>query len=212
MKKIIDTLAQYRLVPVIEIDDVAKAKTLANLLVECDLPVAEVTLRSPQALAALAAMKESQPGLLVGAGTVLSAEQAAHAKEAGADFLVSPGLNPTVVQAAGKLGIPMIPGVNNPSQIEQAMSLGLSAIKFFPAEASGGVAFLKAILAPYANLVVMPTGGINVTNLLDYLTISQVLCCGGSWFVNKKLIQNGDFEQIRALLESAQQLMAGAGK
>ena len=201
MNAIVESLARYRLVPVIEIDQAKQAEPLARLLVECGLPVAEVTLRSAEALDALDRMKRSQPELLIGAGTVLTADQAVQAKEAGADFLVSPGLNPIVVHKAMDLNLPMIPGVNNPSHIEQAMSLGLSAIKFFPAEASGGVAFLKAILAPYKGLSVMPTGGINADNLKDYLSIPQVFACGGSWFVKKELIQQGDFEQIKHLLQ-----------
>ncbi len=203
MSAIVEKLKQYRLVPVIEITDVERAKPLAGLLVTGKLPVAEVTLRSPEALDSITVMKEAQPDLLIGAGTVLTVEQAVQAKEAGADFLVSPGLNPVVVEKALEIGLPMIPGVNNPTHIEQAMSLGLEAIKFFPAEASGGVAFLKAILAPYKDISVMPTGGVNESNLSQYLSIPQVFACGGSWFVNKTMIQQGDFALMQDLLQSA---------
>ncbi|WP_196160737.1 bifunctional 4-hydroxy-2-oxoglutarate aldolase/2-dehydro-3-deoxy-phosphogluconate aldolase [Reinekea sp. G2M2-21] len=207
MSLLIDELSKHRLVPVIDLDDVHLAAWLADLLVELELPVAEVTLRSKSAIEVLGAMKTRQPSLLVGAGTVLSPQQSDEAKAAGADFMVSPGLNPKVVEAVLKNDIPMIPGVNNPSQIEQAMSLGLSAVKFFPAEASGGVGFLKAILAPYRELKVMPTGGINLSNIRSYLELPQVFACGGSWFVNKNLIESGDRYRIGEMIIQAKMLI-----
>jgi 2-dehydro-3-deoxyphosphogluconate aldolase/(4S)-4-hydroxy-2-oxoglutarate aldolase len=203
MRNIIDMLEPYKLVPVIEIDSVDRAKKLADVLVSHNLPVAEVTFRTANADKALAAMKKAQPDMLVGAGTVLSTNQVDLAIESGADFLVSPGLNQKVVAYALAKGIPMLPGINNPSLIEQAMELDLQAVKFFPAEASGGVPFLKAILAPYRSIRIMPTGGISLVNLCEYLAIPAVFACGGSWIVKSQDLESGNFEQIGTLVDAA---------
>ena len=210
MSSLVDQLAQFKVVPVIEINVLESAAPLANALVENGLPVAEVTFRSEIAAEALAIMKKTRPELLVGAGTVLTTEQMDKAIAAGADFIVSPGFNPKIVQYSQQRSIVMIPGVNSPSQIEQVMELGLTAVKFFPAEATGGVKFLKAILAPYKNIKVMPTGGINAANILDYLALPAVFACGGSWMVDKNLLDAGDFETLGGLIAEASAVVAKA--
>ncbi|AJQ93214.1 bifunctional 4-hydroxy-2-oxoglutarate aldolase/2-dehydro-3-deoxy-phosphogluconate aldolase [Gynuella sunshinyii] len=210
MSSLADQLAQFKVIPVIEISVLSSAAPLADALMQNGLPVAEVTFRSDIAAEALAAMKAAQPELLVGAGTVLTTEQVDKAIAAGADFIVSPGFNPKIVQYCQQQSVAMIPGVNSPSQIEQVMELGVTAIKFFPAEATGGVKFLKAILAPYRNIRVMPTGGINAANILDYLALPAVFACGGSWMVDKKLLDAGDFDTLGKLIADARAVVEKA--
>jgi 2-dehydro-3-deoxyphosphogluconate aldolase/(4S)-4-hydroxy-2-oxoglutarate aldolase len=148
-------------------------------------------------------MSEKYPEMLVGAGTVLNIEQVDRAVAAGAKFIVSPGLNPKVVSYCMEKGIPVCPGTCTPSEMEQAMDLGLDTVKFFPAEPSGGVKFIKAVAAPYTMLKFMPTGGVNASNVRDYLTYDKILCCGGSWMVKNSLIEAGDFDKIRDLTREA---------
>lgn len=210
MNVITNLLKPFRVIPVIDLDRVDDGEWLADVLVEAGLPVAEVTLRSANAMQVLAAMKHRQPMLCVGAGTVLTVEQVNQVAALGADFAVSPGLNPTVVQAAQQIGLPMIPGINNPSDIERALSLDLTTVKFFPAEASGGVAFLKAILAPYRMISVMPTGGISPENLKDYLKLPQVIACGGSWFVKSDLVKARNAQTLNDMISSALAIAADA--
>lgn len=145
--------------------------------------------------------------MLIGAGTVLNREQAVAAKEAGATFIVSPGLNPNTVKACQQIGIDIIPGVNNPSTIEAALELGLTTLKFFPAEASGGVNMVKSLLAPYADIQLMPTGGINSKNIRDYLSIPRVLACGGTWMVDKRLIEEKNWPELANLTREAVELV-----
>ncbi|EAR08313.1 bifunctional 4-hydroxy-2-oxoglutarate aldolase/2-dehydro-3-deoxy-phosphogluconate aldolase [Reinekea blandensis] len=203
MNTILDLLKPFRIIPVVDLNDVADGEWLADQLIDAGLPVAEITLRSPNALAVLSAMKQRQPDLCIGAGTVLTADQARQVKSLGADFAVSPGLNPAVVSTAQQINLPMIPGVCTPSEIERALSMDITAVKFFPAEASGGVAFLKAVLAPYGMMSVMPTGGINPDNLSSYLSIPQVMACGGSWFVKPELIRARKAKDIINLIKTA---------
>jgi 2-dehydro-3-deoxyphosphogluconate aldolase/(4S)-4-hydroxy-2-oxoglutarate aldolase len=141
--------------------------------------------------------------MLIGAGTVLNREQVIAAKEAGATFIVSPGFNPNTVKACQELNIPIIPGINNPSAIEAALEMGLTTLKFFPAEASGGTAMIKALLAPYTQVRLMPTGGISIHNIRDYLAIPRVIACGGSWMVDKKMIADKQWEEIGRLTREA---------
>ncbi|MGL4914761.1 MAG: bifunctional 4-hydroxy-2-oxoglutarate aldolase/2-dehydro-3-deoxy-phosphogluconate aldolase, partial [Aeromonas allosaccharophila] len=141
-----------------------------------------------------------------GAGTVLNREQVIAAKEAGATFIVSPGFNPNTVKACQELDIPIIPGVNNPSTIEAALEMGLTTLKFFPAEASGGAAMIKALLAPYTQVKLMPTGGISTHNIGEYLAIPRVIACGGSWMVDKGLIEKKDWQEIGRLTRAAVKL------
>lgn len=194
-------LSNLKVVPVISIDNAQDILPLGKVLVENGLPVAEITFRSEAAAEAIRLLRDAYPEVLIGAGTVLSEAQVIEAKSAGADFIVSPGLNPSTVKACQKHRITIIPGINNPSLVEQALELGVDTVKFFPAEASGGLAMLKSLLGPYQQIKVMPTGGINQTNIHDYLALPAVLACGGTWMVDKSLINDGAWEEIGRLVK-----------
>lgn len=209
MDAIVRKLGDFGLVPVIKIDDAKDAVPLAKALCEGGLPVAEVTFRTAAAKEAIAAMVKAFPEMLVGAGTVLNEEQVDAALEAGAKFIVSPGLNPNTVRYCQKKNVPILPGCATPSDVERAIELGLDVVKFFPAEANGGLPVIKAMSAPYGNLMFMPTGGINEKNLASYLAFPKILACGGSFMVDDKMIKAGDFEGIRALTQKAVQTMLG---
>lgn len=203
---VFQTLARYRLVPVIALDHADDAGPLADALIAGGLPIAEVTFRTDAAAASIRAMA-GREGMLVGAGTVLTIAQVEEALDAGATFIVSPGLNPKVVKRALDLGLAVCPGVVTPSEIERAMDLGLSVVKFFPAEAMGGVNTLQAVAAPYRMMRFIPTGGVGPENLMHYLTLKQVLACGGSWMVSPSLYQDGDFSKVQRITEHAVQLV-----
>ncbi|MBY8029119.1 bifunctional 4-hydroxy-2-oxoglutarate aldolase/2-dehydro-3-deoxy-phosphogluconate aldolase [Vibrio fluvialis] len=192
-------LQQIKIVPVIAINDAAHAVPLAKVLVENGLPCAEVTFRTDAAQESIRLMRDAYPDLLIGAGTVLTTQQVDQAISAGADFIVSPGLNPTTVKYCQQRGIAIVPGVNNPSLVEQAMELGLKTLKFFPAEPSGGVAMLKALSAVYP-VQFMPTGGVNPRNVADYLAIPSVVACGGTWMVPSDLMDSGNWDEIASLV------------
>ncbi|EKO5151635.1 bifunctional 4-hydroxy-2-oxoglutarate aldolase/2-dehydro-3-deoxy-phosphogluconate aldolase [Vibrio fluvialis] len=192
-------LQQIKIVPVIAINDAAHAVPLAKVLVENGLPCAEVTFRTDAAQESIRLMRDAYPDLLIGAGTVLTTQQVDQAISAGADFIVSPGLNPTTVRYCQQRGIAIVPGVNNPSLVEQAMELGLKTLKFFPAEPSGGVAMLKALSAVYP-VQFMPTGGVNPRNVADYLAIPSVVACGGTWMVPSDLMDSGNWDEIARLV------------
>ena len=185
------------LIPVIRLDRVEDAAPLAKALSEGGLPVAEVTFRTACAADAIREMKRACPDMLVGAGTVLIAEQVDAAIEAGAEFIVSPGLNPDVVEYCLEKEIPVIPGCATPSEVEAAISYGLTTVKFFPAEAAGGVKMIRAMSAPYSGIRFMPTGGITLENIGSYLACPAVLACGGSFTVSDTDLKNGDFAAIR---------------
>lgn len=211
MNKVLDEIYRIGIVPVIALNDVKDAKPLAAALIEGGLPCAEVTFRTDAAEEAIRIMTKEFPDMLVGAGTVLTVEQVDRAVDAGARFIVSPGLNPEVVRYCVEKEIPVCPGTSNPSDIEQAIALGLDTVKFFPAEASGGIAMIKAMSAPYTNMKFMPTGGINAKNMNDYLSFDRIIACGGSWMVKGDLIKAGDFEKIRSLTLEAVNNMLGFG-
>ena len=192
-----------KVIPVIAIEQAEDIIPLGAALANNGLPVAEITFRSAAAVEAIRLLRQSQPEMLIGAGTVLNREQVIAAKEAGATFIVSPGFNPNTVKACQELDIPIIPGVNNPSTIEAALEMGLTTLKFFPAEASGGSAMIKALLAPYTQITLMPTGGISTHNINEYLAIPRVIACGGSWMVDKKLIAEKQWEEIGRLTREA---------
>jgi len=198
-----EQLAAVRLVPVIVINDVSKAVPLAKALCEGGLPCAEVTFRTAQAADAIRAIADELPEMLLGAGTVLTTAQVDKAVAAGAKYIVAPGLNPEVVKYCQSLNIPMLPGVCTPTEVEQGLSLGLGALKFFPAEAAGGVNMLKSLAGPYGGVKFMPTGGITQKNLKEYLSIKSVFACGGSWMVKDELIAAGDFAKITELTREA---------
>ncbi|WP_299014234.1 bifunctional 4-hydroxy-2-oxoglutarate aldolase/2-dehydro-3-deoxy-phosphogluconate aldolase [uncultured Photobacterium sp.] len=204
---LLDKLKAFKVIPVIQINNVERAVPLAKTLVENGLPVAEVTFRTEGAAEAIRRMREAYPEMCIGAGTVLNAEQVDRAKAAGAEFIVAPGLNPNTVRYCQQQNIPMVPGVNNPSQIEQALELGLTFLKFFPAEASGGINMIKALLAPYVDVSMMPTGGIGKANVRDYLAIDRVVCCGGTWMVSPALIESADWDGIGRLVHEAVELV-----
>lgn len=198
----IEQLAQHRLVPVIALDDAADAEPLAAALVAGGLPVAEVTFRTTAAAESIRRMA-ARGDLLIGAGTVLTPQQVDEAQSAGASFLVSPGLNPRVVQHARSVGLPIVPGVCTPSDVERALDLGVTTLKFFPAESFGGLGTLKAIAAPYGGVRFVPTGGIGPENLAAYLAFKPVVACGGSWMVKPSLYAAGDFASVENAVREA---------
>jgi 2-dehydro-3-deoxyphosphogluconate aldolase/(4S)-4-hydroxy-2-oxoglutarate aldolase len=201
--EIVDRLRQHRLVPVIVIDDPKAAPALGRALAAGGLPCAEVTFRTIGARASIERMVAECPDVLVGAGTVLTREQAMEAEKAGARFIVSPGFGPAVVDYCLERGIPVFPGVATPTEIELAMSRGLRILKFFPAEPLGGVKYLKAISAPYASVEFIPTGGVGLLNLAEYLRIPCVVACGGSWVAPPERIAEGDFKEIENAVRGA---------
>lgn len=207
MNELTKKLSLMGIVPVIVINDAKDALPLAKALTEGGLPCAEVTFRTAAAKDAIKAMSEAYPEMIIGAGTVLTPEQADTAVEAGAKFIVTPGLNPEVVRHCLAKGYPIVPGINNPSGIEQAMSLGLDTVKFFPAENSGGVAMLKAMSGPYGGVNFMPTGGISNDNLKDYISFNKIFCVGGGWIAPAKQIDAKDFDGIKRNVEEAVKAM-----
>ena len=203
MKEVIKKIEDTKIIPVVVLEDAADAKALADALCKGGISCAEVTFRTAAAKEAIKIMTESHPEMFVGAGTVLTTEQVDEAVEAGAKFIVSPGLNPEVVEYCKKINVAIIPGVMTPSEIEKAISLGLDVVKFFPAEAAGGIKMIKAMSAPYGSIRFMPTGGINALNITDYLSFNKVIACGGSWMVTKDLVKAGRFDEIEKLTREA---------
>ena len=208
MNEVFEKIGALRLVPVVKIENSQDAVPLGRALLEARLPIAEITFRTAAAEAAIRALTAELPELLVGAGTVLSVDQVKSAVDAGACFMVAPGFNPTVVDYCVEHNISVVPGVNNPSQIERALERKLKVVKFFPAEASGGLPFLKAVAAPYSDILFLPTGGINLQNLLTYLSFPRVIACGGSWMVETALTSAGNFEEIERRSREAVAAMA----
>ena len=209
MNQVLDEISKIGIVPVVKLDRVEDASPLAKALCDGGLPCAEVTFRTSCAAQAIKIMTTNYPNMLVGAGTVLTIEQAEQAIQAGAKFIVSPGLSPKVVTYCIKNNIPVTPGCANPSDIEQAIELGLDVVKFFPAEAAGGLSMIKAMSAPYVNMKFMPTGGIHAKNLIDYLDFKKVIACGGSWMVKDDFIKSGDFKKITELTKEAVSVLLG---
>ena len=209
MNEVLEKIQKIGIVPVVVLDDAKDAAPLAKALCEGGLPCAEVTFRTAAAEESIRIMAKEFPDMLVGAGTVLTTEQVDRAVNAGAKFIVSPGLNPTVVKYCVDKGIPVTPGTSNPSDVEMAISLGLDVVKFFPAEQAGGINMIKAMAAPYTQMKFMPTGGINAKNINSYLAFDKILACGGSWMVKKDLVAAGEFDKIRDLTKEAVQTMLG---
>ncbi|EKO3397973.1 bifunctional 4-hydroxy-2-oxoglutarate aldolase/2-dehydro-3-deoxy-phosphogluconate aldolase [Vibrio fluvialis] len=207
MKTLNEQLRDIKVVPVIAIKDANKAVKLAEVLIENGLPCAEVTFRTEQAALAMKNMREAFPDMLIGAGTVLTTAQVDQAIEAGVDFVVSPGFNPTTVKYCQQRGVTIVPGVNNPSLVEQAMEMGLDTLKFFPAEPSGGIAMLKALTAVYP-VSFMPTGGVSPSNVKNYLAIPAVLACGGTWMVPNDLIDNEKWDELAVLVKEVAGIIA----
>ena len=203
MTEVFEQFRKTGIIPVVVLDDAHDAAPLSKALIEGGLPCAEVTFRTDAAAEAIGIMSHEFPGLLVGAGTVLTPGQAEQAIEAGAKFIVSPGLNPDVVKYCIDRDVPVTPGTQTPTEMEAAMRLGLSVVKFFPAEPAGGLSMIKAVAAPYTRLSFMPTGGINAENVRDYLRYDRIIACGGSWMVKKELIKAGRFDEVKRLVKEA---------
>ena len=209
MNDMIKELYSIGLIPVIKIENADDAVPLAKALIDGGLPAAEITFRTPCAAEAIKRITDAYPEMLVGAGTVLTTEQVDAAIAAGSKFLVSPGLNPKVTAYCLSKGVPMLPGCSNPSDVEAALELGLTTVKFFPAEAAGGLKMLKAMAAPYGQLTFMPTGGISADNLLDYLKFNKIIACGGSFMVADDLVKDKKWDEITALTKNAVKTMLG---
>jgi 2-dehydro-3-deoxyphosphogluconate aldolase/(4S)-4-hydroxy-2-oxoglutarate aldolase len=209
MNKTLEQIGLLGIVPVIAIEKAEHAEPLAQALADGGLPVAEVTFRTAAARDAIARIASRFPNMLLGAGTVLTIDQVKAARDAGAKFIVAPGLNRNVVEYCVSQDIPVTPGVSTPSDVEAALELGLDVVKFFPAEAAGGLAFLKALAGPYGKVKYIPTGGIDESNLLAYLRFPKTLACGGSWMVKAEMINTGKFGEIKALTSRAVSLMLG---
>lgn len=207
-KNLTEIIANVKLVPVIKLNDPKDAIPLVDALVAGGLSVAEITFRTAAAPEAIASVRKERPDVLVGAGTVLTIEQAQKAIDSGASFVVSPGFNPTVVDYCIEKGMPVFPGVTSPTEVEMGLARGLKVLKFFPAEASGGVAMLKALSAVY-EVRFMPTGGVSDKNVLSYLALKNVIACGGSWMVKPELIEAGRFDEITEITRKAVELVKG---
>lgn len=207
--EVIEQFQKLGIIPVVKINDAKDAMPLGKALCEGGLPVVEVTFRTEAAEEAIRLMVNAYPNMLVGAGTVLTTKQVDRAIEAGAKFIVSPGLNPKIVRYCQERNIVIIPGASTPSEIEMVLELGLDVVKFFPAEASGGLAKIKAMAAPYTKVKFMPTGGITENNILSYLNFSKVIACGGTWMVSEVLINEGNFEEVKRLTREAVNKMLG---
>ena len=195
------------IIPVVVLNRVDDAEPLADALVKGGLPCAEVTFRTDAAEEAIRQISKKFPAMLVGAGTVLNIEQVDRAIGAGARFIVSPGLNPKVVEYCIKKNYPVCPGIMTPTELEVALGFGLDVVKFFPAENAGGLKMIKAMSTPYTMMKFMPTGGINATNVRDYLACDKILACGGSWMVKGDLVAAGKFDEIQKLTKEASDIV-----
>lgn len=206
---LVNELENVGIVPVIKLDNVNDAEKLAKALRDGGINCAEVTFRAKGAEEVICRMTKAYPDMLVGAGTVLTCEQADAAIKAGAKFCVAPGLNPKVVKHCLDKGVPFAPGLSSASEIEQALELGLDFAKFFPAEQAGGLAYIKAVCGPYTTMRFMPTGGVTADNLNGYLAYKKIVCCGGSWIVPPALLNAGDWAGITKLCREAIDKMLG---
>ena len=206
---ILEKLSLAGLVPVIALNDANDAVPLCKALADGGLPVAEITFRTAAAEESIRRVHEELPEVILCAGTVLTTDQAERAVKAGAAAIVSPGLNPEVVRWCIDHNVPVCPGTSNPSDIEVALSFGLKAVKVFPAEAIGGIKLIKSMAAPYVDMRFMPTGGVNESNMLDYLSFDKILCCGGSWMVPGDAVKEKNWQKITDLTRSAVDKMLG---
>jgi len=209
LETVFQRIKKIGIVPVVKIEDAKDAVSLAKALMDGGLPCAEVTFRTAAAEESIRNIVNAFPEMLVGAGTVLTLEQLEKALNAGAKFVVSPGFNPEIVKACIAKDVPVYPGCSSPTDIEAAMSLGLKTVKFFPAENIGGIAAIKAMSGPYGDLTFIPTGGVSAKNINDYLSFPKVVACGGSWMVDPKHIESGNFEEITRLTREAVNTVLG---
>ena len=205
----VETLSAIRIVPVLVLNDVDSGLKMCEVLAECGLPAAEITFRTTAAEAVIKAASERFPELYLGAGTVLNSRDLHRAFDAGAKFAVAPGFNPTIVKEAVANGFAFAPGVCTPSEVEQAMEYGCRFLKFFPAEASGGINFLKSLIAPYKHMGVrfMPTGGVSTENVKNYLALKEVAAVGGTWLGKADLIAAGEWAKISDTVRAAAELV-----
>jgi 2-dehydro-3-deoxyphosphogluconate aldolase/(4S)-4-hydroxy-2-oxoglutarate aldolase len=201
--------AEVGVVPVVELRDAGEAAPLLDALTAGGCGVAEITLRSAAGLEAIRALRRSHPDALIGAGTVLTRDAAAEVVEAGARFVVSPATNPEVIAYCRSSGVPVFPGAATPTEVDAAVRAGAEAVKFFPAEAMGGIRVLKALAGPFRDVSFVPTGGIDASNLASYLRLPNVLACGGSWLVAPALLAERRFDRIEALAREAVEIAAG---
>jgi 2-dehydro-3-deoxyphosphogluconate aldolase/(4S)-4-hydroxy-2-oxoglutarate aldolase len=208
--EVAERLSGYGIIPVVSLSRPEQAVPLAESLAAGGLPCAEITFRTTAAAAAIAQIRQHVPEVLLGAGTVLNLDQLDAALDAGARFIVSPGTNPRLVEACLDRGVPVFPGVCTPTEIEAALALGVDLLKFFPAEAMGGVQTLRALCAPYRQVRFLPTGGIDTRNLSDYLALSQVVACGGSWMVKPEWLEAAQFSHIETHAREAVSLVRKA--
>lgn len=206
---VVDTLKKAGIIPVIVIEDEEKAVPLAQALVKGGLPVLEVTFRTKAAAGSIARIKAEVPGAILGAGTLLTPQMVKDAKAAGAVFGVAPGFDPAVIAAAKEVGLPMVPGIATASELSQALTAGVPMVKFFPAEAAGGVKMIKNLLGAFrfTGVKFMPTGGINLANVRDYLAVPEIVACGGTWIVPKDALAAGDYAAIEKLAADASALV-----
>jgi len=211
MEEIHSRIAELGVVPMVAIDDADKALPLADTLIEAGLPIVEITFRTEAGQAAIRTIAENRPDCVLGAGTILTVDQVKAARDAGASFGVSPGLNPNVVAEAVRMGFPFSPGVMTPSDVEAALDMGLDVLKYFPAEAVGGVKVLKALTGPYKHTGVrfIPTGGINTRNFVEYLALDVVLAVGGSWLAPRGDVAAGNWDRIKANCQEVRAAMKG---
>ena len=204
---IFDRLAEIGIVPVVALDNAEDAIPLGEALQRGGLPCAEITFRTAAAEEAIRLMTKAFPDMIIGAGTVLTTEQVDRAVAAGAQFIVAPGCNPRIVRYCVERNIPMAPGVATASEIEQALECGVKKMKFFPAEANGGLPMIKALAAPYVGVTFMPTGGLNKDNVKEYLSYNRIFACGGTWMVKKNLISEGRFDEIEQMAKEAAEIV-----
>jgi 2-dehydro-3-deoxyphosphogluconate aldolase / (4S)-4-hydroxy-2-oxoglutarate aldolase len=207
---VVSLLKDVKIIPVLAIDKVEDGIRMCGLLNKCGLQAAEITFRTAAAESIIREASKLFPKLIVGAGTILTVKDLHSAFEAGAKFAVAPGFNPTVVKTAVKSGYAFFPGISCPSHVEQAYELGVRVMKFFPAEAAGGIPMLKSIIAPYRHLGIqfMPTGGLKPANIMNYLEIPEVLGAGGTWLASTAEMNNGDWDKIEEKIKAAVQMLS----
>lgn len=206
---VVDKISEIKILPVIKLDTSEKAKPLAEALCLGGLPAAEITFRSDAAEASISAIVKECPHMLVGAGTLVSADQAQRAMDAGADFFVTAGFHRGVTEFAIDKNIPVFPGICTPSELMMLLEYDLTVAKFFPASQFGGLATIKSFAGPFPGMRFMPTGGINPNNVVEYLSFDKVIACGGSWMVKDDLIRAGDFDEICRLTRETMDLIRG---
>jgi len=212
MSNVKERIAEAKLLPVIKLNHVEDALPLAEALIEGGLPVMEITFRTDAAEDSIRAVSKACPDVLTGAGTITTLEQVKRAHDAGAKYVVTPGISRVVLEYCCSSNIPVYPGACTPSEVISVMEYGLDIIKFFPAAQYGGLSTIKALSAPFPSIGFVPTGGISESNLLEYLAFPKIIACGGSWMVKEDLIKAGDFKAITALTKEAVDLTKKAAK